>query len=225
MAGVGGGFIMAPYWLIIGLSPVQAVATGSFMALGMGASSLAALRKTGHFPNDKKVVLLLCSIAAAAAVAGAVTLPRIDAAYFQSAIAIVTIIALPLLFIDRKKITYARHHRYVGMALFTLLTLAGSVVFSSVFSILIALVLPAFFNLSVLQSTALRRLVGMIQVTVLFGVLVWSGDFMWPHAIAGIVGGIIGSYVGTMIAVKKGEAFARYALVLGALISSVALVV
>ena len=44
IAGGGGGFIVAPYWLLIGMTPVQGATTGAFMAIGMGTSSLAAFR-------------------------------------------------------------------------------------------------------------------------------------------------------------------------------------
>ncbi len=46
IAGGGGSFITAPYWLISGMTPAQGAITGGFMAIGMGASSLFAFGKT-----------------------------------------------------------------------------------------------------------------------------------------------------------------------------------
>ena len=56
--------------------------------------------------------------------------------------------------------------------------LGGSIIFSSAFSILIAIVLSTLFSLTVLQSTALRRLLGILQVMVLFSILALSGNFV-----------------------------------------------
>lgn len=81
----------------------------------------------------------------------------------------------------------------------------------------------AFFNMSVLQMTALRRLVGIVQSVVLFVAFTVQGFLVWQHAIAGFVGGSIGSYMGTKYAVKKGEAFAKYALAVMSLIGVVVL--
>ena len=54
MAGGGGGFVLSPYWLIAGMTPAQGAATGAFMATGMSISSVAAFRKTDHFPKNRK---------------------------------------------------------------------------------------------------------------------------------------------------------------------------
>ena len=45
IAGGGGGFVMAPYWLISGMAPAQGATTGAFMATGMSISSVAAFEK------------------------------------------------------------------------------------------------------------------------------------------------------------------------------------
>jgi uncharacterized membrane protein YfcA len=90
-------------------------------------------------------------------------------------------------------------------------------------SILFALTLMAFFNMSVLHMTALRWLVGVVQSVVLFIVFAVQGYFIWQNGVAGFIGGSIGSYIGTRYAVKKGEAFAKYALAIMSLIGAVAL--
>ena len=100
---------------------------------------------------------------------------------------------------------------------------ASSVITSSIFSILITLGLVQIFNLTVIESTAMRRLIGAVQSVIIFTILAWQGNFLVFHAIAGIVGGTIGSYMGTRFAIKKGEGFAKYALAVGAFVGAVAL--
>ena len=223
LAGGGGGFIMAPYWLLSGMTPAQGATTGAFMALGMGGSSLAAFRGSGHMPQNKKLVISLLIMTFIASAIGPFFLQRIDTEVFKPVLAILTIASLPLLFIKRKDIHISKQNETIGIVLLGALLLASSFITSSAFSIFIAIVLAQVFKLSILQSTALRRIIGIVQSAVIFGVLAWLGNFLWPHAIAGILGGALGSYIGTKLAIKKGEKFAKYALAVGAVTSSIAL--
>jgi uncharacterized membrane protein YfcA len=225
LAGGGGGFIMAPYWLISGMTPAQGATTGSFMAIGMGVSSLAAFRKTGHLPKEKRLTVLLSAVTVISSVFGALILPHIDVAAFTNTLALTTIAALPLLFIKRTTTHRFAKHRNVGIGLITLLLILSSIITSSAFSIPIAIILISFFDLSVLQMTALRRLITLSQSIVLFVVLTAQGFFIWQHALAGIIGGSLGSYIGTRFAISKGELFAKWALAGGALVGAIALLI
>ena len=223
IAGGGGGFIMAPYWLLSGMTPAQGATTGAFMALGMGGSSLAAFHGSGHMPRNKKLTITLLIMTLVTSAVGPVFLQHITVDIFKPILAVLTILSLPLLFINRKDIHISRRNQIIGMILLAILLLASSFIASSAFSIFIAIVLSQIFRLSTLQSTALRRLIGIIQSAIIFGILVFLGNFLWPHALAGIIGGSLGSYIGTKLAIKKGEKFAKYALAFGAVVSSLAL--
>ena len=225
IAGGGGGFIMSPYWLLAGLSPAQGATAGSFTAIGMGVSSTAAFRTSGHLPQDTKLVVFLSIISIVASFVGALTLPKIDLSLFTNTLAWITIAALPLLFIKRRNTHRFREHRNAGIILLALLFFVSSIIMSSVFSILIVLVMMSFLDLSVLKMTALRRLVTLSQSIVLFSFLTLQGFFVWQHALAGLIGGSIGSYLGTKFAISKGEKFARWALAIGAFVGAVALLV
>ena len=225
IAGGGGGFVMTPYWLISGMTPAQGAATGAFMATGMSISSVAAFRKTDHFPKDKRPLIVLSVVALFASILGAIIVPKIDIQAFKYILAIITVSALPLLFIKPNMKHRSSRYKSLGLCLAITLLIIGSIITSSAFSILFALTLMAFFNMSVLQMTALRRLVGVVQSVVLFIAFAVQGYFVWQHAIAGFIGGSIGSYIGTKYAVKKGESFAKYALAIMSLAGAIALLV
>lgn len=225
IAGGGGGYLMAPYWLIAGMTPAQGAATGGFMAVGMGASSLAAFRKTDHFPRNKKLSMALTVITVIASIVGALTLTHIETSSFKAILAIITILSIPMLFLDRSKVKPSKRYRNIGIAMLLLLLFLSSIITSSAFSILIAVGLSQLFSLSLLQSTALRRLIGLVQSSVIFVILALQGNFLLFHAIAAIMGGSLGSYLGTKFAIKKGENFAKYALAAGALIGGIALLI
>lgn len=223
IAGGGGGYLMAPYWLIAGMTPAQGATLGGFMAIGMGASSLFAFRKTDHFPRNKKRSIALIITTVIASTIGALTLTHIETSSFKTVLAIITLLSIPMLFLDQSKIKLSERHRSIGIALLIIMLLASSIIASSAFSILITIGLSQLFNLSILQSTALRRLIGLVQSVVIFVVLASHGSFLVFHASAAIIGGSVGSYIGTRFAINKGENFTKYALAVGALVGSVAL--
>jgi uncharacterized protein len=223
IAGSGGGYIMAPYWLIAGMTPAQGATTGSFMAIGMGASSLAAFRKTGHFPRHKILTSALILITSIASIIGALTLTHIETNVFKTLLGVITIVSIPMLFIDRRTIRLNERLRITGIIGLVLILVLSSIITSSAFSILIAVGLSQLFHLSFLESTALRRLIGLVQSGVLFAILAFQGNFLVVHAVVAIMGGSIGSYVGTRFAIRKGESFAKYALAFGALDGGIAL--
>lgn len=223
VAGGGGGYLMAPYWLIAGMTPAQGATTGGFMAIGMGASSLAAFHNTSHFPRNKKFSLVLTVITIFTSIIGAITLTHIEASSFKTILAVVTVLSIPMLFIDRNKIKLSKRYRNIGIALLMLLLLVSSIITSSAFSILITIGLSQLFSLSIMQSTALRRLIGLVQSAVIFAILAFQGNFLLLHALLAIIGGSAGSYIGTRFAIKKGENFAKYALAAGAVIGAILL--
>lgn len=216
---------MAPYWLISGMTPAQGATTGAFMATGMSISSVAAFRNTNHLPKNKRLFLILSAVTLIASIIGAILVPKIDIQAFKYALAIITLSALPLLFIKLNEQHRFNKYGRLGLALAILLLVIGSIITSSAFSILFALTLMAFFNMSVLQMTALRRSVGAVQSIVLFVAFAVQGFFIWQHAIAGFIGGSIGSYIGTKYAIKKGETFAKYALAIMSALGAIALLI
>lgn len=224
LAGSGGGYIMAPYWLLTGMTPAQAATSGAFTALGMAGSSLAAFRGSDHMPKDRKLVIILLVITLVSSAVGPFFLQHTSVDTFKPLLAVVTLLSLPLLFIRRGAIQLSRRHKMIGIVLLAIILLASSYITSSAFSLMIAIVLSQLFSFTILQSTALRRLIGIVQSVVIFGILCSLGNFVWTHALAGMSGGVIGSYIGTKFAIKQGENFAKYALAIGAVVSCAALV-
>lgn len=225
MAGGGGSYIMAPYWLFIGMTPAQGATTGASMAIAMSASSLFAFRRTGHLPNRKKLTIGLSLATLLASAVGAISLSHVDVEAFKAVLACVTLVSVPLSFVNRRALVVRARWRTIGLVLLFLLLVVSSIIASSAFSLLISLGLTHLFGLGLIESTALRRVIGLVQSGAIFAVLVAQGNFLPFHAIAGCVGGALGSYIGTRIAIGGGEVFAKYTLAAGALISGVILLI
>lgn len=223
MAGGGGGFIMAPWQLLIGFSPVQMVASGSIGGSSIAIGSLLALGR-GGIKTEKTLVVTLSAIALAGAVIASYVLPSIDTSLFKITIAILTILSLPLFFSRHKRLQVGQRtqkSRWVGYAILSLLVILMSLSFSSAFSLLMALALPFFFGTSTLQSTAIRRSVALMQMLLL--AIILHEHIVWIYTLATVSGSMTGSYVGTRLAVKRGEDFARKALAAMAVVSALSL--
>src|SRR5687768_13548616 len=183
-AGGGGGFIMAPYWLLAGLSPAQGAATGAFMALGMGGSSLAAFKGSDYIPNkSKKFIGIILAITFVMSLIGPFFLNTIQTETFKPILAVFTLLSLPILFYNRKNRVFTRRNQAIGFGLLALFLLASSFITSSLFSIFIAIVLSQLFGMSVLQGTVIRRQIGIVQSAVILIILISLGNFIWQHAL------------------------------------------
>jgi uncharacterized membrane protein YfcA len=100
ISGGGGGFIMTPYLILIGMSPAQAVATGKFGGVGTTFGAVSAFRGKGLV--QKNLVWPLIAITVVTSVIAGFTIPRIEADFFQKTIGILLIVLVPTLFIKKQ---------------------------------------------------------------------------------------------------------------------------
>src|SRR5258708_4703779 len=76
MAGGGGGFILTPFYILIGLTPQQAVATGKFGSFGLSLGAAAAFKK--RMLDDKRFSLFIIGLSAVMGLAAALLLRQVD---------------------------------------------------------------------------------------------------------------------------------------------------
>ncbi len=86
MSGGGGGFIMTPYYLLIGLSPQQIVAGASVASLGLGSSSLIAMR--GKQLISKRFLWPLAGLTVLFTILAMLVLSKIQSGMFELAIGV-----------------------------------------------------------------------------------------------------------------------------------------
>lgn len=169
------------------------------------------------------MITALLALTLITSLVGPFFLHTISVEAFKPILAILTFVSLPFLFLKPKAAQASRRRTGIGMLGLGALLLASSFITSSAFSILIAIVLTRSLGLTILQGTAMRRLMGLIQSAIIFVILATLGNFLWLHAVFALIGGTIGSYLGTRYAIKRGEMFAKYALAVGAVVGTVAM--
>jgi len=211
MSGGGGGFIMTPYYLLIGLTPQQIVASASVASLGLGSSSLIAMR--GKQLINKKFLPLLVILTIAFTLLAMLVLPKIQSSTFETVIGILLIVLSPTLFIKKASLQPGERSRksiLLGYVVYAIILFASSL--GGGLATLLFLPLMFLMGLSVMQSNALRRVLMLIQAVIAFLVLLPKGYIIWSYALAALIGCYIGGHIGTKIALKRGDNFIKYSL-------------
>jgi uncharacterized membrane protein YfcA len=225
MGGGGGGFIIMPYFIFIGLPPAQALATAKLGSLGTTAGALTAFKGKGLV--SRKLVGPFMAITFACALVAAWLIPQIDAVIFQKVIGVALLLLVPTLFI--KKAAFQPGNRtqkwvVVGFVAYTIFSFLQTVIGTGIGSVLV-LILMFLFGLNALEASATKRVAQSVQAVVLFVLLALQGLVVWAHGIAGLLGSLIGSHIGSLIALKKGSDFVKVMLAVVMATSGIALIV
>ncbi len=224
MAGGGGGFIITPFYILVGLTPQQSIATGKLGALGLDAAALAAFR--GKIKKYKRFTLYLMLAAAAIGLASSYFIRNIKNQNLQLVMGIMNLVMVPFLFIKHHKLKSRRGHYILRalsvLAIVTVLLLQG--IFSSGIGSLVNVFLILFFGFSALESSLIKRKASIaLDVMVLSGLL-GAGLINYKYGLIGMAGGLTGGFIGSRFALREGEDFARYALVVFMVVSGIWLI-
>jgi uncharacterized membrane protein YfcA len=223
MSGGGGGFIMTPYFLLMGLTPQQNIAVGSVIGLGLSGGSLFAARGKRLVRRNAMVPLLL--LASLATVAATFVLPNIRADVSHTLIGWFILCMVPTLFIKKKGFAPGARSRkavVAGYVLYGLLWFANGI-FSAGFAALLFIPMLFCMGLTAVETNIAKRYGALAQAVILFAILAPQGLVLWNLALASLAGAWIGGHAGTHIAIRNGERFARIALAVVMTISGILL--
>lgn len=225
MSGGGGGFFMVPYFIFIGLSPANAIATMKLSGTGTNFGSVAAFKGKGLV--RKKLVVPFMAITFSCALLAAWLLPRIDAVLLEHLIGGLLIVMAPTLFIHRGAFQPGPRTTpwiVLGFIAYTFSTFLQTLVGTGM-GTLIVLTLMFLFGLNALEASATKRVAGTVQTVVLLILLGLQGLVVWAYGIAGFCGSLIGSHIGARIAIRKGNQFVKAMLAVVMLTSGIALLI
>lgn len=225
MAGGGGGFITIPYFIFIGMPPAYALATAKMGGVGTSIGAITALKGKGLV--NKRLVVPFMAMTIVFSFISAWLIPQIDPGIFQRIIAVLLIVLIPTLFIN--KAAFKPGHRscrwiIVGFFAYAFFSFAQTLVGTGMGS-LIVLVLMFMFGLSALEANATKRVAQSVQAVILFVLLLLQGFVILAHGVAGLLGALIGSHIGTHIAIKKGNKFVKFMLAIVMFVSGIILFV
>lgn len=224
MVGGGGGFIITPFLIAIGLTPQHAIATGKLGALGLDAGSIAAFR--GKVVANKRFTLFLIFISILVGIASSYFIRHLQNQNLQLIMGILNLIMIPFVLIKHHKLKKRRLH-YIFQSL-GMLAIAGAKLLQGVFSSgvgsLVNVFLILFFGFSPLEANFIKRKASIVLDAVVLIGLLGSSLINYHYGLILMSAGLVGGFIGSRFAVKEGENFARYALVVFMLVSGVWLI-
>jgi uncharacterized membrane protein YfcA len=224
MVGGGGGFIITPFFIAIGLTPQQAIATAKLGGAGLDVGSIAAFR--GKIKVDQRLATLLTAVAAAVGVAAAYFIRHLQNQNLQQVMGILILAMVPFILVKHHRLKSRRRHsaiQFIGLlALIGIMLLQG--VFSSGIGSLENVILILFFGLNALQASLMKRQFSVVMDLIMIAGLLSSGLINFWYGTIALIGCLLGGFVGSRFAIKEGENFARYALIILMLVSGIWLI-
>ncbi len=214
MAGGGGSFIITPFYILIGLTPQQSIATGKFASFGLSAGAVAAFKK--RMLEDRRFSIFIIILAAAMGFLASLLLRKVDNASLQRLMGIFMLGMVPFMLRKAKGIERGKPTRLSEIAgsilLATIMLLQG--ILSGGIGSLVSAIFIVFFGKTALEANVLKRKTSIILNTVVVLSLLASGLINYTYGLFGMAGGLLGGYTGSHIAVKKGDEFAKKALLI-----------
>lgn len=222
IGGGGGGMLMIPAFILAGLPPQQAVATGKMNGLGAAFGGLTAFATSGHIRKDILKVMLPISI-----VIGIITpfvFAAIESNAFKVMLGAILIILVPTLFIKKKRFDPpTKRHKLAGYSAYSgVLTIQA--VFGSGVGSLALFVLTLLLGTTNLEANATKRAVTAVLTPITFAALLAGGFVVLSYGIIGLVSVFIGTHIGSKIAIKKGEQFVSIAMAVIITIAGISLI-
>jgi uncharacterized membrane protein YfcA len=225
LSGGGGGFILTPYYIFIGLSPQQAVATGKMAGLGVAGGAMTAFKGKGLV--HKRLLLPLVIITICSSFLAAWVIPKINASIFQSIIGVLLIALIPTLFINKASLQPGpRTGRWLfgGYAVYVVVSFTQAM-FGAGLAVLLTLNLMLLFGLGALEANATKRVAQSVQSVLMFILLLLQGLVVFSHGVATLAGSFLGSHLGSKMAIKRGDRFVKVVLAIMMAVSGIALIV
>lgn len=204
ISGAGGGFIMTPLGILLGLSPAQAVSTGKISGLSVTVGSLFGLKAKHGIVAWNRIIPIMI-LAGVVGLLVPFIIQTMDSRVYRLTLGIMLILMIP--FVLYKKVGIKNYHpsrlqRWIGgLLLSTSLVLQG--VFSGGLGTLVNIVLMTMLGMTALEANITKRWSQLIlNITIILGLL-GSGLILWHVAALGVISTFTGSYIGGKMATKK----------------------
>jgi uncharacterized protein len=224
LAGGGAGLIETPLLLMLGIPPKITVATRKFAAIGGHGVSAYQFHKFKKI--HWKIAITLAVITAIATTIGANILLSINEDFLKNFIAIMMLVALPFTFFKKsfgmKRKIVSKSKEYFGYVVNFFIFIIDSFVGVGG-GLLSSLSIIIFMGLTYLEVNAIRRITGLTLAIVATIIFAFHGLIDWIVGLSLMIGGILGSYLGANIAIKKGNALVKVVFTIIVVISVIKL--
>lgn len=221
----GAGLLTTPVLIFFGLSPHLALGTNKIG--GIGTTSGAALGYGMQKRIDYKMGLIFMAFASAGAIFGTFVVLSIPGGLVKKIIGVTLIIASVYFFIN-KDVGIKTEKTKRNMIAFGLFAL-GSGIYSGFYGAGIGtinrFIFAAFFSYTMINSSALSSFANISTNVISLLIFSFYGAVQYALFIPIILASFIGSYLGSIYAVKLGDAKIKYILLAVSMVMGVSLLV
>lgn len=210
----GGGLITFPTLLLVGLSPVQALATNKIQALASVVSSAHRYIRSGAVERRAIGAKLISSTLGGGL--GALAVSLFDS-HLLTKIAPVLLIGIAVFFIFSPKRPSQLSRPLLSENAFALGVALPIGFYDGFFGpgtgSLYATAFVILLGRELRTATGETKILNMAGSFLAALVFLWGGAIVWSAAIAMSAGGVLGGQIGAHLAIKWGPSFIRVALV------------
>jgi|TARA_Y100000310_G_scaffold344949_1_gene460705 hypothetical protein len=224
LIGGGAALIIVPFLMSLGLPPQVAIATNKFGGLGLATSAIY------KFTKEKKIVfeyaIPRAVISIIGAFIGARMLIEVNEAVLSKLIGIIVLLILPILFLRKiglERIIKTKKSIVVGYSLSMIVAIYGGF-FGGGAGILSSYIFIIFFGLTYIQASATSRIPQLAGLITSLTVFILYGLVNYYYGFILLLGCLIGWYLGSHFAVKKGNSFVKILFVIFVIVLGLKLV-
>jgi uncharacterized protein len=220
----GGGAVLIPALLYLGLPPDHAIATNRVS----GSSIIFSIFKFHQQGQVKwRIGLFLALFAGMGAIIGSFLVLTLETSIMEKGIGLILLLSTPMHFLGKKvgmqerKVRMTKIHNSIGAAMMFVLGGVGG--FLSATGIWFSYVFLIHYGFTYLQTAATRKLTGMAITSVSLAMFIPAGIIRWDLGISMFVGGAIGSWISAKYSQKLGNKWIRNMFLVVVVISAIRL--
>ena len=210
----GGGLVLTPAMLNLhpGLNILQAIGTQRTSSI-MG-TSVAAWNYLRKIHIERRILLPACVAAMAASAIGVQFAKRLDPELLKwTVLAICVILAVYTVFrkdlgLKEERRFHPKHESLAALSIGTASGFYNGLIGPGTGTIMV-FAFVSFLGLDFLKSSAVSKAANVSADISSWTVLMLSGFVLWVLAVPLIIGNMLGSYIGSHMAIRKGQTFVR----------------
>jgi uncharacterized membrane protein YfcA len=210
ITGTGASFIAIPSLILTGLPVQTAIATRRFAGLGEEIIALFQFIKARLI--NWRVGIVIAFLTTIGTIIGSNILINTNEELVHKILGIAMFVALPFLFSNNglgiKKRKVKKYHKYLGYFLYFITEIIESFI-AVVGSAFTTIILVGLMGLTYLEANATKKVSSVLMAIIGSIIFAFYGIINYQYGIVLLIGMTIGSFVGTKIAIQKGNKFIR----------------
>ncbi len=210
----GGGLVLTPAMLNLhpGLHILQAI--GTQRTSSIFGTSVAAWNYLRRIRVERRILMPACIAALSASACGVQLAKRIDPEVLKWTVlaicvvlAIYTVLRKDLGLLEDRRF-HPRHEAIAAACIGTVTGFYNGLIGPGTGTIMV-FAFVSFLGLDFLKSSAVSKTTNVAADLSSWTVLMLSGFVIWTLAVPLIIGNVIGSYIGSHLAIRRGQGFVR----------------